>query len=104
MTKKIRQYLAIFGNMKIPPKYTITLEMLEILGKIEAIRQYLLTLNIPPNVNQKIQRISLLKSSLYSAKIEGNPLDLENYKRSPDKIKKLEIDNIIDTTNLVSNF
>ncbi|PIP14920.1 hypothetical protein COW98_00280 [Candidatus Roizmanbacteria bacterium CG22_combo_CG10-13_8_21_14_all_35_9] len=102
MTKKIRQYLAIFGNMKIPPKYTITLEMLEILGKIEAIRQYLLTLNIPPNVNQKIQRISLLKSSLYSAKIEGNPLDLENYKRSPDKIKKLEIDNIIDTTNFIS--
>lgn len=75
--------------------------MIELLGKIEAIRQYLKTLNISPVINQKIQRISLLKSSLYSAKIEGNPLSIENYKNSPDKIKKLEIYNILDSINFI---
>ena len=60
--------------MRIPPKYSLTSEMIEILGKIEANRQYLKSLNISSVINQKIQRVSLLKSSLFSAKIEGNPL------------------------------
>ena len=80
--------------MRIPPIYNITSEMIELLGKIEAIKQYLSTINIPFNIRQKIQRISLLKSSLYSAKIEGNPLTIEDYKDSPNKIKQLEIHNI----------
>jgi len=88
--------------MLIPPKYTITSEMIELLGKIEAIRQYLQTLNISSKIKQKIQRVSLLKSSLYSAKIEGNPLTIANYKNSPDKIKKLEIDNILDAVNFIA--
>lgn len=80
--------------MLIPPKYSITPEMIELLGKIEAIRQYINKLNISPIIKRKIQRISLLKSSLYSAKIEGNPLNLKNYKESPNKLKRLEINNI----------
>ncbi len=80
--------------MIIPPKYSITSEMIELLGKIEVIRQYIKTINIPLHIKQKIQRVSLLKSSLYSAKIEGNPLTIDDFKNSPDKIKRLEIDNI----------
>lgn len=64
--------------MKIPPKYSVTSEVIELLGKIEANRQYLKSLNISPLINQKIQRVSLLKSSLFSAKIEGNSLNLED--------------------------
>lgn len=88
--------------MKIPPSYTVTTEMLEYLGKIEVLRQYLNLLDISPSVKQKIQRVSLLKSSLYSAKIEGNPLTIENYRNSPDKIKKLEIENILDSIEYIS--
>lgn len=88
--------------MKIPPRYSVTSEMIELLGKIEAIKQYLKTLTISSAINQKIQCVSLLKSSLYSAKIEGNPLSIENYKNSPDKIKKLEIDNILDSIIFIS--
>lgn len=76
--------------------------MIELLGKIEATRQYLITLNVPSQINQKIQRVSLLKSSLYSAKIEGNPLDLLDYHNSSDKLKRLEIDNIIKAILYIS--
>ena len=69
--------------------------MIEILGKIEANRQYLKSLNISSVINQKIQRVSLLKSSLFSAKIEGNPLSFNDYKQSTNNIKKLEISNIL---------
>jgi Fic family protein len=88
--------------MRIPPKYSITSEIIELLGKIEGNRQYLKSLNISPVISQKIQRISLLKSSLFSAKIEGNPLSLDDYKQSSDKIKKLEILNILKSINYIS--
>lgn len=89
--------------MMIPPKYEITPEMIEFLGKIEALRQYFLTLAIPPQIAEKIQRISLLKSSLYSAKIEGNPLNLEDLNNTSDKIKKLEIQNILKALIFIKN-
>lgn len=76
--------------------------MIELLGKIEGNRQYLKSLDISPIINQKIQRVSLLKSSLFSAKIEGNPLSLDDYKQSPDKVKKLEILNILKSINYIS--
>lgn len=87
--------------MKILPVYKITPEILELLGKIEVVRQYLQLKNIPSNIKQKIQRVSLLKSSLYSAKIEGNSLDIDDFKNSPDKIKKLEIENISKAINYI---
>lgn len=76
--------------------------MIEFLGKIEANRQYFKSLNISLSVNQNIQRMSLLKSSLFSAKIEGNPLSLDDYRQSADKIKKLEILNILKTLKYFS--
>lgn len=94
--------MVTLGNMRIPPKYSVTPEMIEFLGKIEANRQYLKSLNISPVINKKIQRISLLKSSLFSAKIEGNPLSLDDYKQSPDKVKKLEILNILKSINYIN--
>jgi Fic family protein len=98
----IRQDLVTLGNMRIPPKYSITPTIIEFLGKIEANRQYLKSLNISHVLNEKIQRVSLLKSSLFSAKIEGNPLSLDDYKQSSDKVKKLEILNILEAINYIS--
>ena len=94
--------MVTLGNMRIPPKYSLTSEMIEILGKIEANRQYLKSLNISSVINQKIQRVSLLKSSLFSAKIEGNPLSFNDYKQSTNNIKKLEISNILKSVNYIS--
>jgi len=75
--------------------------MLTLLGKIEAVRQYLKSLNISSKINQKIQRVSLLKSSLFSAKIEGNPLSLDDLNGSPDKRNQMEVENILKAIDFI---
>lgn len=86
--------------MKIPPDYSITPRMLELISSIEALKLLFSSLNIPPEINSRIQRVSLLKSSLFSARIEGNPLELINFESGEDK-KKLEVFNIMDAIKLV---
>lgn len=81
--------------MKIPPKFKITQEILELIAKIEAHRIFFTSISIPLEVKENIQRISLLKSSLFSARIEGNPLTIEEIELSSDKKKKLEVFNIL---------
>ncbi|MDP4010622.1 MAG: Fic family protein [Candidatus Roizmanbacteria bacterium] len=75
--------------------------MIELLGKIEATRQYLKSLNVSPILNKKIQRVSLLKSSLFSAKIEGNPLTLEDYHGPSNKTNRREVENILKMLEFV---
>lgn len=90
--------------MKIPPRYTITSEMLALLAEIEASRMFFSSLTLPLPLKEKIQRVSLLKSSLFSARIEGNPLtllDLESKKTGSDK--KREIFNIIEAVRFIDN-
>jgi len=46
-------------------------------------------------IKEKIQRISILKSSLFSARIEGNPLTIDDFeKESNENEKKIEIYNL----------
>ncbi len=82
--------------MKVPPDYIITAEMLDLISKINANLMFLSSLNVPIQLKQKIQRISLLKSSLFSARIEGNPMTLETINKSKnDEEKNQEIFNIV---------
>ncbi len=82
--------------MKIPPDYKITSDILSLISRVDTNLMYLSTLTIPKELKQKIQRISLLKSSLFSARIEGNPLTLEVISKSGnDQEKNKEIFNII---------
>ncbi|MEK7450654.1 MAG: Fic family protein [Patescibacteria group bacterium] len=88
--------------MKIPPDFTINPEMLVLLTKIEASRMFFSSLKIPLPLKEKIQRVSLLKSSLFSARIEGNPLtftDLESEKT--EDVKKREIFNIVSAIRFI---
>lgn len=88
--------------MKIPPTYAITPEMIEIITKIEAHRINFASLNVATQIKDKIQRISLLKSSLYSARIEGNPLELNDIPIGISKeINKLEIFNILEASKFI---
>lgn len=80
--------------MKIPPSYSITPEMLSLISKIDSLRLFFLSYPIPENIKKNIQRISLLRSSLFSARIEGNPLTMENLNFSTDEEKKIEVVNI----------
>ncbi len=88
--------------MKIPPSYQITPEILELIAKIDANRIYFNSIPILPQVKEKIQRISLLKSSLYSARIEGNPLTIENVQTAGEKEKKLEVFNILSAIKFIA--
>lgn len=80
--------------MKIPPSYKITPEIVELIAKIEANRFYFSSLEVPPQLKEKLKRNSLLKSSIFSARIEGNPLTLENFALAPQNQKKVEVNNV----------
>ncbi len=82
--------------MLIPPKYSLTPRITQLLQHIEAAREIVNTIQIPPEIETNIRRVSVLKSSLYSARIEGNPLTLEelNHKPSSDQ-KKVEVFNVL---------
>ncbi|OGH48154.1 MAG: hypothetical protein A3A51_03955 [Candidatus Levybacteria bacterium RIFCSPLOWO2_01_FULL_39_10] len=90
--------------MKIPPAYTITPEMIDIITKIEAHKIHFSTLEIPGNIKDRIQRVSLLKSSLYSARIEGNPLNFDDISsEKPKGENKIEIFNIIEASKFIES-
>jgi Fic family protein len=88
--------------MKIPPNYTLTPEIIELITKIEAHRINFVSLKIPAQIKENIQKTSLLKSSLYSARIEGNPLELLDISfEKSNEINKLEIFNILESARFI---
>jgi len=89
--------------MKIPPVYSINAEVVELIAKIDASRQLIISLSPSPQIIQKIQRVSLLKSSLFSARIEGNSLSLENLNGIDEKKEKKEITNILETSKYLQS-
>lgn len=87
--------------MKVIPQYTVTHEILTLISKIDALRQLFSSFDIPRPVQEKIRRISLLKSSLFSARIEGNPLTIEDMEIAPEEQNKKEIFNIISASRFI---
>ena len=86
--------------MQIPPDYKITSSILKLISQIESLRLFFNSFPVPLALKNKIERISILKSSLYSARIEGNPLtinDVKNPEKIYDREKKLEVFNILDS-------
>lgn len=91
--------------MEIPPKYKLTQEMVSFISKIEAKKAILENISISSQLISRFQRQSLLKSSLYSAKIEGNQLkekDLDNLSKFDNNLQeRLEVENIISALNFL---
>jgi Fic family protein len=86
--------------MLIPPKYRLTPKIVELLQSIEASREVIDSITIPPEIESNIRRQSILKSSLFSARIEGNDLTLADLANTPsDKQKKVEVYNINKAIN-----
>ena len=88
--------------MLIPPKYRLTPKISELLSSIEASREVIKSINIPPEIEINLRRQSTLKSSLFSARIEGNTLSMNelNNLSSSDR-KKVEVSNILKAINWV---
>lgn len=95
--------------MLIPPKYFLTPKISELLSSIEASREVINSIEIPPEVEINIKRQSILKSSLFSARIEGNSLTLDDLQTKSSKDpsydkasqKKVEVFNILKALNLI---
>ena len=82
--------------MLIPPLYRLTKELVSHLQTIEANREVIDSLNIPVEIEENIRRVSTLKSSLFSARVEGNPLTMEEVGSGPSSNqKKAEVWNIL---------
>lgn len=88
--------------MLIPPKYFLTSNISKLLSRIEAAKEVVENISIPPEVELNIRRKSTLKSSVFSARIEGNPTFLDDYSRlSPKDKKRVEINNILKAINWI---
>lgn len=92
--------------MKIPPEFAITPSILSLLSEIESIRLYVGKSNIHTASTFSLRRNSFLKSSLYSARIEGNTLSELSLQEENTDAETKEIINImkaleyIDTTSI----
>lgn len=87
--------------MNIIPVYRITAEILELISKIDALCHLFSSFEIPKQVKAKIYRASLLKSSLFSARIEGNPLTMEDFATTQEEFRKKEIFNIVSASRFI---
>ncbi len=88
--------------MLIPPKYFLTSNISKLLSGIEACKEVINAVNIPPEVETNIRRQSSLKSSLYSARIEGNPLTFEELATKSSKDQTIiGVFNILKAQNLI---
>lgn len=89
--------------MLIPPKYILTQEISKLLSSIESSKEVINSITIPPEIEINIRRSSTLRSSLFSARIEGNPLTLDKLSSTPSKDqKKKEVYNILKALNLIN--
>lgn len=86
--------------MTIPPKYRLTKTIVSLLNQLEKLKT---TLDLLP-VNKKLEayhrKKSILKSALYSARIEGNPLtetDITSHNAQPrDKLESSNLSRAIE--------
>jgi len=93
--------------MEIPLKYKLTTEMLDLITKIEAKKAVLENINIHSQLSTNLQRQSLLKSSLFSARIEGNNLSVQSIdelrKVDPKSIERIEVENILQALSFLNS-
>ncbi len=88
--------------MLIPPKYLLTPKIASLLQIIEAAKEIITSIQTPKEIELNIRRSSILKSALFSARIEGNNLTLDDLPKvtSSDQ-RRREIFNILKGINFI---
>lgn len=91
--------------MKFPPTYTKMPRIEALILELEALKKAFTYLNLPKQTITYLRRASILKSALYSARIEGNPLRIEDVSAAnlvtPHSRRKREVANIARAFTLV---
>lgn len=87
--------------MKFPPVFVLTPTIKQLLYDLDVLRAGYELHPVPAAQAVNLRRVSLLKSSLFSARIEGNPLELSD-------VNDIRLDNqnthTIEVSNLVSAY
>jgi Fic family protein len=90
------------ARMLIPPNYVFTPTISKHLQTIESARGVIASFPIPEEIEINIRRQSILKSSLFSARIEGNSLTMDEITRAPSRDqRKQEVMNVLKGLQLV---
>lgn len=90
--------------MIIPAKYFLTPKIIGLLQSIENSRAIIDAAILPPEIESNIRRAATLKSSLFSARIEGNSLTLADLSKTPSRDqKKVEVQNILKALEKTQN-
>ena len=83
--------------------YRKTKKIKKLLQKLEILKQVVELLPNLPHIEENLRRKAFLKSSLFSAKIEGNKLNFEDIrnlgKNKPKSLAKIEVFNIFQAVN-----
>lgn len=87
--------------MKIPPDFIISPSNLSLLSEIESIRLYVGKNHVNIPISNSLRRNSFLKSSLYSARIEGNTLSEISIQEENTDTETREIINIMKTLEYI---
>ena len=91
--------------MEIPLNYNLTRKMVDLISKIEVKKTILDNIQIPHSLVTRLRRQSLLKSSLFSAKIEGNKLNLNDLsgsnKLGANYKARIEVENILSAFSFI---
>ncbi|MCJ7826493.1 hypothetical protein MUP56_02665, partial [Patescibacteria group bacterium] len=81
--------------MIFPPKFDQTQKITALLRELDVLREAFHLISVPKTTLINLRRSSILKSSLFSARIEGNPLHLDDISSMDEKdMHVLEITNI----------
>lgn len=87
-------------------RFKETEEIKRLLVRLEALKIIFGQLKTLPHIEENLRRESLLKSALFSARVEGNPLSLEKIKFASEEekttdIKKIEVFNLLRAYRLI---
>lgn len=92
--------------MKFPPRFSLTSAIQKLLYDIDVLKESYLLHPVSHERAVLLRRVSLLKSSLFSAKIEGNPLelaDIQSIEEKSNDVKKQEVANLVQAYERLPN-
>jgi len=81
--------------MKLPIKYQVNGKLINLVAEINACLILIKERKIRPEIKDRVTHLNLLKSSLYSARIEGNSLTLKELQNKEQTKQKDEVRRII---------
>lgn len=92
--------------MKFPPIFTVTATIQKLLYDLDVLKAGYELHPIPAAQAVNLRRASLLKSSLFSARIEGNPLelaDVDDIRPDDQNTHTVEVSNLVSAYEKFSN-